>query len=249
VNHYDHRAVPLFNRACVPNNNGAWINGGELCHGGTTGYFVLKGTDRYLLTANHLWNSCADTDGIEVYQHDTYIGEIAGHHQAHDWAIIEDNAVETEFARDPWIWAGDGTSARQVGSWVTEYGLSYFKSKNRKCYQYGVSSGETLGYITGTHVSSEAGHKACTAHNEAVELNTNFARGDSGGPMYIYEHDGDGQVSIIGHGTYGFTHIWEWPPSAACNGNKTWANCGGHPGWKVQKEDYGGQYNIHTWNI
>lgn len=202
------------------------------CHLGLLGYFVLKDGYRYLLTANHLWGGCSDTDGTQVYQNGTYLGEIAGHHQAHDWSIIEDTSSALNFSRDPWIWGGD--TARQLASYVTRDGLHHFKSEGTTVYKQGISTAETLGQIIGVAVDRSDRLDECASIANVIETNCDTAGGDSGGPMYIYE--GDGQVSIMGHTLYTRDPWPHGPVGTACNGQDIMESQGGYPAWRITKK-------------
>ncbi len=207
---------------------------------GTAGYFVIKNGNRWLLTANHVFGGfCNDPDGMYAYQGGRYMGKVLGHHRDHDWVVIEDQSSKT-FSPNANIWMNNG--GVPVKSWVTESGLAQFKSNNISVYQQGASTGLTIGTIRNYGTARDY---ECSAWNNGVEITTNIAPGDSGGPMFM-TYNNRNSIGLIGLNSIS---VDRWPNDNLgqdCDGENIEPNSFGHPTWRFVQKDFGGQYTIAT---
>lgn len=196
---------------------GYWIensNGSS----GTSGYRVYDSDsgEQTMLTANHVVSSgCSLGTGDDVFDHKgnrigngTSIGNYGT-----DWILLG-SGIDYSWADKIY----NGSSEKGITGWVTSDGAKVIDSKGHTCHNFGGLTGHDTGTIAGRSVSGSTG--CVNLIDQAVTVNCDFGDGDSGGPIWFENSDGNW---IIGHG-----ELYKNDGSMNCQGingdygNKVW---------------------------
>ncbi|MFB6202805.1 MAG: hypothetical protein ABEI98_12460 [Halorhabdus sp.] len=144
------------------------------------------------MTAGHIWNACQNSvSGDSAYSWTNYIGDIKHVDKYADYVLIRgggysfDNAIRTPSGTDV-----------PIGGWYTKSGVDSLASNQTWVRKVGVTSGEHYGPVTGN--GSSNGWGTCVDFEGAgVTAKIKNAEGDSGGPVYHYNNNGNGKAWLV----------------------------------------------------
>lgn len=173
-----------------------WANGG---YGTCTGAVWSSSTEKQLLHCAHVfWDDCNDAKygdivGRKVARMGTEIGEVVEYDRKGDYVLIDNQGYNSTFERH--IEESDYSRPDLIG-WVSRSKIDSMASSstgddvNKVGATHGLNSGEIV-------ASSKSFTFDCfNFHDEGVEATTDFANGDSGGPVYIMRN-GDAYITHV----------------------------------------------------
>lgn len=191
--------------ACDGDTNDDPSGQGTLCLGVD---MDSNSADDLVLTAAHLFSDdcSSDLEGTDLAQGGNHYGTVDDWDHSADWAVVDGD--DGTFGEESAGKIKDENGVWPVNAWYTKYGLDDLNSNpddNNTVHAMGTSTGLTSGEVTGT--GSSKAEDACFDYDgKGVETDINAAQGDSGGPIYTYNDNGDKavMVSLI---NYGYTDV------------------------------------------
>jgi hypothetical protein len=205
-----HDACDAASNNCVEAEGDKYVEGGELIEpegtntGGGPGTACCMVTDsndnERLLTVAHLFGDCGENingEGVESYNRNLYgdyLGDVEAYSHKNDWAVI-DNSGQGIYND----YIDDNDDYPDVAGVLTEYSISYYASlddSEQPCfYNMGMTTDKTTGKIQKCHVTNDEDCKTFSGHG--VKTSCTFARGDSGGPTYAIDSNGDARIVSV----------------------------------------------------
>lgn len=160
---------------------------------GTLGCKVSKDGSDYMMTACHIYGGGQDpcpsgiSGGESAYHMGDYFGEVAEWDEEEDWLLLDTDDYETF---DDQIWDPGAGERVDMVAWFTEAGVADLISTDELVRKIGVTLGREWGYVEQKSISS--GWDCVDWDGEGVEVDIDFAQGDSGGPVWDKGDDGNG---------------------------------------------------------
>lgn len=162
---------------------------------GSTGFKVSYEKEHYMLTAAHIYGGGSDPcpSGIQTndsaFHHGDYFGNVNHWTEEEDWLLISTNHDETF---DDKLWDPDQQKRVDAVAWYTDTGVANLISDNTEIYKCGITLGKESGQVTDKSISS--GWDCVDWDGEGVETDTDFAEGDSGGPVWSDDNNDDAVI-------------------------------------------------------
>lgn len=172
---------------------------------GTAGFAALyQQIDKYgLVTCQHLWQGFCDESNLydNLYVGHTSnredFGTVAAEDNILDAVFVEENASKDV---DPFIKKAPSDTVPVTG-FLTESGVEMANENVRRCHKVGAATGHRTGYINYTHEESWQGFcgscvdQSCpTWNNDGVSYDMDGTEGDSGGPIYVENDNGEAEI-------------------------------------------------------
>lgn len=158
---------------------------------GTAGYPVKKDGTEYMLSAQHVFDSCGWNVSDTTYQKSEKLGSIEDGSVSGDYVVTTAGYNGTSLTNE--IREPDGTT-RTISGAASEEEISRRVSDLFDGY---TTVGATTGTTTGGLGEKDFGFTGCNdLRNNAIRGSADGAPGDSGGPMYSVEN---GDAFILGH--------------------------------------------------